>query len=208
MAEQIWYKKVNDLFTEKNYTRFFPTKEMTFAEQLNSLVRMSIYFSFIVYILQKDTTIFMVPVFVCVFTYFLYNTDTQNKVNERSYFKNNNWYKDPHTDEICQLPSKNNPFMNVLISDYATNPQKKKACDVTRGPIKRQAQKHFDTNLYRSVSDIFNKEASDRQWVTNPITTIPNDQEAFAKWCWGGEKTCKEGNGYKCYSNVYRQVKT
>lgn len=208
MSEQIWYKDVKNLFNEKNYTHFFPSKDMTFAEQLNSLVRMSVYFSIIVYFLQKDTAIFMVPVFACVFTYFLYTMDTNNKVNEKLYLQDNNLYKDPHTEDVCQLPSKDNPFMNVLMSDYATNPSKKKACNVSKTTIKRQAQKHFDKNLYRSVSDIFNKEASDRQWITNPITTIPNDQEGFAKWCYGSAKTCKEGNGDRCYSNMYREVKT
>lgn len=208
MVEKIWYKDIKHLFTEKNYGNFFPSKEMTFAEQMNSLVRFSLYFTVVVYILQKDATIFMIPVFACLFTYFIYTVDNQNKVTEKLYLKDQNWYKDPNNPEICQLPSKNNPFMNVLMSDYALNPTKKKACDVTRSNIKRQSQKFFDKNLYRSVSDIFNKEASDRQWITNPITTIPNDQESFAKWCWGHGNTCKEGNGNKCYSNMYRQVKT
>ena len=41
---------------------------------------------------------------------------------------------------------------------------------------------------------------SSRQFYTNPSTTIPNDQEAFAKWLYyNPEKTCKEGNGLECY---------
>lgn len=209
MGEKIWFKDIKHFFTEKNYGNFFPSKEMTFNEQLNSLVRFSIYFSIVVYLLQKDSVIFMIPVFACLFTYFIYTVDDQNKVNEKLYLKDKNLYKDVYDDnEICQLPSKDNPFMNVLVSDYVLNPTKKRACNVTRSNIKKQAQKHFDTNLYRSVSDIFNKESSDRQWITNPNTTIPNDMMSFAKWCWGQGATCKEGNGNKCYSNVYRQVKT
>ncbi len=208
MVEKIWFKDIKHLFTEQNYGKFFPSKEMTFNEQLNSLVRFSIYFSIVVFLLQKDTVIFMIPVFACLFTYFIYTVDTQNKYNEKMYFKEKNLYNDRHDNELCQLPSKENPFMNVLISDYALNPTKKKACDVTRSNIKKQTQKYFDKNLYRSVSDIFNKEASDRQWITNPITTIPNDASSFAQWCWGQGATCKEGNGNKCYSNLYRQVKT
>jgi hypothetical protein len=150
----------------------------------------------------------MVPLVVCAFTYFLYTVDTQNKVNERMYLKDQNLYKDPHTDDVCQKPSQDNPFMNVLVSDYVLNPNKKKACNVSKTNIRRSAQKYFDRNLYRSVSDIFNKEASDRQWVTNPVTTIPNDQESFAKWCYTSKKTCKEGNGNQCYVNSYRTINT
>lgn len=208
MVEKIWFKDIKHLFTEKNYSNFFPSKEMTFTEQLNSLVRFSIYFSIVVYLLQKDSVIFMIPIFACLFTYFIYTVDNQNKVNEKLYLKDKNLYKDVYENETCQLPSKDNPFMNVLISDYVLNPEKKKACNVTRSNIKKQAQKHFDKNLYRSVSDIFNKEASDRQWITNPVTTIPSKQTEFAEWCWGQGATCKEGNGNRCYANAYRQIKT
>ena len=37
--------------------------------------------------------------------------------------------------------------------------------------------------------------------IPNPNTTIPNDQESFAKWCYEVPKTCKEGNGNQCVAN-------
>jgi hypothetical protein len=96
--------------------------------------------------------------------------------------------------------------MNVLVSDYSINPTRKKACDIRKSNISKQVNEYFNKNLYRSVSDIFNKEASDRQWVTNPVTTIPNDQNDFAEWCYKTKPTCKEGNGNMCYSNTYRTL--
>lgn len=206
--EQIWFKDIRHLFTEKNFTKFFPSKDMTFAEQLNSLVRFSIYFTIVIFLLNKDSMIFIVPIFTALFTYFLYNVDSQNKLKENMYLQNKNLYKDPYTNDLCQKPSENNPFMNVLISDYVLDPTRKKACNVSKNKIKKTTQEFFDKNLYRSVSDIFNKEASDRQWITNPITTIPNDQEGFANWCYSTKKTCKEGNGNNCYTNVYTAVRT
>lgn len=204
--EQIWYKDPTHFITVDNFKYFFPSKDMNFAQQLNSLLRLSIYFTIIVFTLQKDSVIFMVPIAVAIFTYFLFSVDTQNKTNEKTYFEDRNLKKEAHTDEICQKPTKNNPFMNVLISDYALNPQRPKACNISKSNTKKIAQKYFDTNLYRSVADIFNKEASDRQWVTNPNTKIPNDQTDFAKWCYDLPKTCKEGSGGTCYSNMYRSV--
>lgn len=204
--EQIWYNDILHLFTEKNFKKFFPSKDMTFAEQLNSLFRLSIYFSFVVYLLNKDTAIFMVPVCIALFTYFLYTIDTQNKIQESMYLRGKNLYKDQRADELCQKPTEHNPFMNVLMSDYAIDPERKKACNVSKSNVKKITKKYFDKNLYRSVSDIFNKEASDRQWITNPITTIPNDQDGFARWCYDTKKTCKEGNGDDCYKNIYRKI--
>lgn len=206
--ELIWYKDIKHLFTENNFAIFIPSKEMTFAEQLNALLRLCIYFSIIVFLLRKNSTIFMVPVFLALFSYLIYNVDTKGKVQENMILKDNNLEKDMFTEEICQKPTQENPYMNVLMSDYATNPNKKKACNLSKSNIKKQSQKFFDKKLYRSVSDIFNKEASDRQWVTNPITTIPNDQETFANWLYGTDKTCKEGNGDSCYTNTFRTIGT
>lgn len=206
--ESIWFKDPKHLFTEKNYNHFFPSKDMVFSAQLNSLLRLSIYFSILVFILRKDTNIFMIPIFIALFTYFIYNVDTDNKINETMYLDQKNLDKNPLTKEVCVKPTQNNPFMNVLMNDYKDNPERKEACNISRSDIKKKSQKYFDKNLYRSVSDIFNKEASDRQWVTNPVTSIPNNQSAFSEWCWGNQSTCKSGDGNKCYANQYRYIQT
>ena len=33
-----------------------------------------------------------------------------------------------------------------------------------------------------------------RQWYPTANTNIPNDQKAFAEFCYGGMKSCKEGH--------------
>lgn len=206
LQESIWFKDPKNFIGPSNYDRFFPSKEMTFAEQLNSLMRFSLYFSLLMFVVKKDTNIFFVPVFVAGFTYMLFSVDTKNKQREKFYTKSKGLQEDPHTKELCSAPSKDNPFMNVLMSEYATNPQRKRACTVTEGKTKTRVKKLFENNLYRDVSDIYDKNASDRNFYTTPITTIPNDQNSFAQYCYGGGKTCKQGNGTKCYQNTYRPV--
>lgn len=207
MSEKIWYKNIKKFYTEENYYIIFPSKDMNFAEQLNSILRFSIYFSIIIIIIKQNINILMLPIILALFTYFLYNTDESNKINETMMLNENNLKKNENTKELCQKPTKDNPFMNVLISDYKLNPTRKKACNITHASTKKKVEKYFNDKLYRSTSDIFNKEASDRQWVTNPISTIPNDVKSFAEWCWGQNKTCKEGNGNKCYQNLYKYIK-
>jgi len=206
MSEKIWYKDIKKFYTEKNYYVIFPSKYMNFAEQLNSILRFSIYFSIIILIIKQNINILMLPIVVGVFTYFLYSIDDANKINETMMLNENNLEKNEHTKKLCQKPTKDNPFMNVLISDYKLNPTRKSACNINHVKTKKKVQKYFDDRLYRSTSDIFSKEASDRQWVTNPITSIPNDVKSFSEWCWGTDKSCKEGNGNKCYKNLYRPI--
>lgn len=204
--DKIWYKDPYHLFTIDNYVKFLPEKGMTFVQQLNSIVRFSIYFSVIIFILQQNINIFMLPIIICIFTYFIYTFDLQKKNNQDSFLQKNNLKKDKFTNEICTAPTQDNPFMNVLMNEYSENPTRKKACNLSNPEIKKQTQKYFDAKLYRNVGDIFSKESSDRQWVTNPITSIPNDQKKFAEWCWGGNKTCKEGNGNQCYTNTFNPI--
>jgi hypothetical protein len=96
--------------------------------------------------------------------------------------------------------------MNVLMSDYTQDPQRKEACDVSKPKVKKVVKQLFANNLYRDVSDIYDKNASDRNYYTMPSTEIPNNQEAFAQYLYGQGKTCKDGNGIKCHANIYRPI--
>ena len=105
---------------------------------------------------------------------------------------------------VCTRPSKNNPFMNVTMNELATNPSRPKACPIN-SKVKHTMKNYFDHNLYRDVDDIFHKKASDRQYYTMPSTEVPNDATAYANWLYGTKKTCKEGNGTQCYTNIYHK---
>lgn len=208
MSERIWFNDIPGFMTQYNYNKFFPSKDMTFAEQLNSLLRFAIYFSILIFVLKRDTNVFFVLIFMAGFTYILYTIDTQNKIREKFYIESKGLSEDKETKKLCTVPTKENPFMNVLMSDYSENPQKKEACDVSKGKTKKLVKKYFNNNLYRDVSDVYNKNASDRNYYTMPISTIPNDQESFAKYLYGQDKTCKEGAGEVCHKNIYRALQT
>ena len=179
---------------------------MTFAEQLNALLRFTIYLSLIIMLVKKDTSILFAPILMAILTYLLFTVDEQKKQNDKKVLEGMQLREDKQTRKVCQKPTEHNPFMNVLISDYSTNPSRPKACRL-EGKVKREAKHFFNKNLYRDVDDIFQKNASDRQWYTTPNTTIPNDATSFAKWLYKVPPTCKEGNGGKCYANTYTNVR-
>ena len=201
----IWFKDPQNFITPTNYDQFFPEKLMNFSEQLNSLLRLSIYFSLIVFVLKYDIRIFLVPLVTGLFTWFLYNIDTVNRKSKEKFLESNNLSEDPHDKSICQKPTKNNPYMNVLMNEYNDNPQRKPACDINTNVTKNEAKAYFDENMYRDVGDVYEAQTTDRQWVTNPITTIPNDQVEFAKWLYNKGPTCKE-QGIQCYKNIYKKL--
>jgi hypothetical protein len=199
--ENIWYKDIDSFVA--NYMIFFPSNEMTFSQQLNALFRMTVYFSLILFVIKRDINVFFIPIFTAVFTIVMYNVDLKNRKDERHIIEKMGLRKD--TQGWCQKPTKDNPFMNVLISDYKDNPTRARACRL-EGKTKEDIKKNFGRNLYRNIDDIFHKNASDRQFYTTPSTTIPNDSIGYAKWLYGKERSCKEGNATECYRNTYRAM--
>lgn len=85
--------------------------------------------------------------------------------------------------------------MNVMHHEYISAPQRSAACDIEEPGVLDAAERYFEdagSGLFRDVDDPFNRKASSRQFVTNPSTTIPNDQNAFAQWLYGGAPSRKQ----------------
>ena len=201
----IWYKDPKHFITSTNYNIFFPSADMTFDEQLNCLMRLSLYICIIVFILKRDPNIFFVLIMTALFTFAMYSADENSNQEKQNFLEKNNYIEDSITNQYCIKPTNENPFMNVLMSDYTAHPDRPPACDVTQPKVNNDINNTFNHGLFRDVGDIFSKVASDRQYVTNPVTTIPNDREKLANWLYGGggKKTCKEGNGDACFNLQY-----
>lgn len=105
----------------------------------------------------------------------------------------------------CTGPTDNNPFMNILVPEYyEPNTQRPPACSTEDTPdseqLKDEIEDKFQVNLYRDTGDLFEKKNGQRQFYTNPITTIPNDQDGFAKWLYGNAPSCKDDR-YDCHGD-------
>ena len=95
------------------------------------------------------------------------------------------------------MSTPDNPFANMLVSDLATNPGRPRACAYDQHA--NLIEKHFNQGLVRNLYDVYDKENSQRQFMTMPVTTAAADVSAFARYCYGGlgRKTCKEDTA-KC----------
>jgi len=88
-------------------------------------------------------------------------------------------------------PSNDNPFMNInLITSNRT--QNAAPLSYNKPELKDLIDDKFNHDLFRDVSSVFGKRNSQRQFYTVPSTTIPNNQTAFAKWCYNTGSNCKE----------------
>ena len=114
--------------------------------------------------------------------------------------------------DVFQQPTSTNPFSNVLVSDIKYNPDKKAALpaydqiieDEINNKVKDSIQElnpdlpNIKDKLFKDLGEEMAFEQSMRQFYSNPSTTIPNDQTAFANFCYGNMTSCKEGNSFAC----------
>jgi len=202
----LWTTDISILYEKKYIFEVIPNKQFDFNRKLNSLLRLSIYFSIIMYVMDRSkTNMFYIPFAVAVLTYILsykyketfvnkVETDLMNGVDEDDLI--------PKLSGTCRTPTKNNPFMNPGILDYNTSNFSEPACDSYNNKgIQREMENNFNEDLYRDVNDIFGKNNSQRQFYSVPSRTVPNDQESFAKWLYATPPSCKEGNGLQCAAN-------
>lgn len=97
------------------------------------------------------------------------------------------------------LPTARNPFMNVLLDEIKYNPTRPVATSVLDPSVKVTLDDFFRTEFTADPTDVFGRSQSQRQFVTMPSTSIPNDRESYQNWLYKiPGKTCKEGGREAC----------
>tara|TARA_B100002051_G_C16725107_1_gene634830 strand:- start:1219 stop:1920 length:702 start_codon:yes stop_codon:yes gene_type:complete len=205
---EFWGNKPSILYDSEYIFEVFPHKTFDVNRKLNSLLRLSIYFAVITYLLDKTKiNLMLVPLIVALLTYFIRRRvrDKPNKLEIKNRMLNGELHG-PMLKEMekeCRLPTDENPFMNPMITDYGTKNLKKPICDYYNNKtIHKMVDDKFIDGLYQDVNDIFGKNNSQREFYTVPVTTLPNDQGNFAKWLYATPPSCKEGNALQCSANM------
>ena len=111
-----------------------------------------------------------------------------------------------------QAPTPQDPLMNVLLTDIKDRPTRP-AAEPAFNPLVEQdinasAQQfvvqdlggnpNLEDRLFRDLGDNYEFSNSMRSYFATPNTKLPNDQHAFAEYCYGSMVSCKEGNLMAC----------
>ena len=204
-SDTIWYKDINILLKSDLLSEFFPTLDMTLNEKINSVIRLCLYLSLVLAFYKKNTNYLYILFFSMFLSYLIHSIYIKNS-SENFIGKSENSveYVNPTFD---------NPFMNIQYDDYVKNPNRESVSKKFLGDTKTTKDINsviddkFNYNLYKDMSDIYDKNNSQRQFYTNPVTTIPNDQSSFANWLYNNGPTCKEKNYVKCDMLNYNNLK-
>jgi len=205
MYTPFWYNQVNILYDKEYLFEIFPVKEFDIVRKLNSIIRFTIYYALLVYCYNKDTNIFYVPLVTAIATYFIWKNSKDIQMDSFKTNLMNDVVTEPQVVQEhnigCQLPTKDNPFMNTPFFDVASDKELPKSCtSYDNKGVQRKIEKEFDKGLYKNYTDIFGKENSQRQFFSVPGKGGVPDQSAFAHWLYRTPDTCKEGNSIACLS--------
>lgn len=196
VRERIWYEDPKTFFRPERFLNLLPDAALPYDERLNRVVRFSMYVSILSYLVFQDIRSSYPLLLALVGTYLLRSTDSSSDVGRESYASLEGGGS-KETNRACTRPTKNNPFMNVTMDEYANNPTRPEACPIPE--VSGEIDESFHDTLFKEVDDVYQRSASIRNYHTLPSTTIPNAQDEFAEWCYGNaSKTCKEGNGMAC----------
>lgn len=111
-------------------------------------------------------------------------------------------YSGPALPEFTP-PTSRNPFMNILLDEIKYNPTRPSGAPVTDPSVKQTFDDFFRVQWFSDPTDVFGKNQSQRQFVTQPSTSVPNDRESYQNWLYKiPGKTCKEGGREACLSNT------
>ena len=145
------------------------------------------------------------------------NNDNSNKGNNdrKEGFVNSKIYNVLKPN--LTTPTVANPMMNVLLPEIAYNPQRKQAALAYNPKVEKEINHSTEVatvldfepktltegeklrkKLFADLGDKYEFDDSMRSFYTNPSTTIPNDQKAFAEFCYGSMISCKEGHEFAC----------
>lgn len=119
-----------------------------------------------------------------------YQSSKKKKSKHFSYDEIDKFQK--HT---CKRPTEDNPFMNPTLNDF-TKEFPPQACNIEDDDIKTEIDDNFNKNLFKDISDLFEKQNSQRQFYSIPGSSVP-DTITFANWLYSPENTCKS-NQVKC----------
>lgn len=218
---KFWSDDISLLFSKDHYLEFWPTVDMTYNDKLNALSRFFLY-SFIVAFFLKGNTVNIALMGLALLILFGLSKrnvhdespsakimDPHNKtlknesktLGERMVAKMENLKLGFTDTDTCKGPTDNNPFMNVLPTDYKDDngkPQTNFIPSCSYDEVNDDVNNAFEKGLFKDVNDVYNKENSQRQFYTVANNNVPNAQNEFASWLYAKDEVCKAGDLNQC----------
>jgi hypothetical protein len=221
-----WINNPYILIDSQEITKLWPLEYMNQNEKLNAVSRLIILLTIIGTIITKNINILISGV-VCIFIIIVFNLLQNRKLDNKDLTKITEGFSNPDLYNTLKHnftnPNKDNPLMNVNLTEIQDNPERLAAApsynkmvekninESTKEFIKQSSDnKDIKDKLFNSLGDNlgndFEFEQSMRQFYTTANTRVCNNQAAFANFCYGNMASCRDGDVEKCLKNNPRHT--
>jgi hypothetical protein len=168
---------------------FYPSNKDSFNTKMNALMRLSVYISVVLIIYYSNAKPLLMVLTTGIITVYL-SKQKEPLVNTKDKFE--------EESKTNTVPTKDNPMMNFTVADLLNTDEKgsiNPKLPIIDPLIPENAKEITDKShqdMYRDVTDVFDKKLTDRQFYTMPITNEIDDRETWQKWCYNTPASCKE----------------
>ena len=173
---------------------FFPIMNDPFNVKMNAFMRLSIYLAIVLIFFYSNPKPLLLVIGTVIVTLYLSfkhkETDKPRETLENLSFQE---IAETHT-----VPTTDNPLMNFTTSDLlnvdedGTIQPKLPIVDPLFSFVSQEITDRSHDDIFRDVTDVFDKKLTDRQFYTMPVTNVIDDRETWQKWCYNTPASCKE----------------
>ena len=218
MSEIIWIKDPTILLDKERIQNLWPRSDMEMVEKINAITRLIIILTFLGYLVSRSVKIIITGIITLGILIFLYYSKTKKPSVPSAEKISKEGFTNPELYRIMKenftQPTKENPLMNVNLTELNGNPDRKSAAPSFNREVEKEINnkaKHqileknsFNDKLFKNLGENIGFEHSMRNFYSTANTQIPNDQKGFAEFCYGDMPSCKEGNEFACTKKTDR----
>lgn len=189
---EFWLHKPAILIDSLHIKEIWPTNEMHMNQKLNAISRCIILLTILGIFIMDNIPRLIMTTFITLFIIIMYQRYIERK-RDMEGFEQKKTPPITFTQESHTLPTKENPYMNVMLHELPNT------CE-TEKKERKPAAPSYDTTISNQIHNIVQKEDTKEinnidkklfydftkhnteRHFTNPNTLIPNDQKAFLEF--------------------------
>ena len=184
--DPFWGDRPDILLHTGRLIEFFPTADQTTEERMNAISRLVIYLGVSLSLYRGMIVPLQLAAVIVGLIYLMWRNRTVDAQPDGKA-----------VEGFCTMPTKENPFMNMLQGDAPDRPP---ACE---GPdVEEMSRNLLDSQLFEDVDDLYGRNNNQRQFYTMPSTQRPGDREKFANWLFKGATDGKTNGARPPFEDV------
>lgn len=208
MTEVFWFNNPKILFNKNHIGKLWPNKDLDYTSKLNAVTRLILVLAIFGLFTGNYMKILMATAVTLVIIVIMHNSKKSELIKRQlkeKIIKEGFSNPEPSIEykpNVTQ-PTKNNPLMNVLLTDIKDNPERPAAQPSFNPTVESKINESTgnvgpDPKLFTDLGDAISFEQSMQRFYTTANSRVANDQTAFAEFCYGNMPSCKSGDDIAC----------